>query len=143
MVSVLSPALSALIAVSAPSGSATSIEDAPIKASDIQSVIVAQTLKKVEEVPLSKSIKDLVGGKSTLQNGILGDLQMEFTSAPEKGEQLLLQELGSALGVGHSGALGKYASGLISRMFGGKIPSGFNISSIKTRLSKIWGLGPS
>jgi fatty acid synthase subunit alpha, fungi type len=38
-------------------------------------VIVAQKLKKkVEEVPLSKSIKDLVGGKSTLQNEILGDL---------------------------------------------------------------------
>jgi fatty acid synthase subunit beta len=108
--------LSALIAVSTPSGPATSIEDAPIKASNIQSVIVAQKLKKkVEEVPLSKSIKDLVGGKSTLQNGILGDLQMEFTSAPEKGEGLPLEELGSALGVGHSGALGKYASGLISR----------------------------
>jgi Fatty acid synthase subunit alpha Acyl carrier domain len=64
-------------------------------------------------------------------------------SAPEKGEELPLEELGSALGVGHSGALGKYVSGLISRMVGGKIPSGFNISSIKTRLSKIWGLGPS
>jgi fatty acid synthase subunit alpha len=62
---------------------------------------------------------------------------MEFTSAPEKGE-----ELGLALGVGHSGALGKYASGLISHMVGGKMPGGFNISSIKTHLSKTWGLGP-
>jgi fatty acid synthase subunit alpha, fungi type len=83
VVSVPSPALSAPIAVPAPSRPATSIEDAPIKASDIQSVIVAQKQKKVE-VPLSKSIKDLVGGKSTLQNGILRDLQMEFTVSPGK-----------------------------------------------------------
>jgi 3-oxoacyl-ACP reductase-like protein len=56
--------------------------------------------KKVDEIPLSKCIEDLVGGKSTLQNEILGDLQLEFTSAPEKGEELPLEELVSALGVG-------------------------------------------
>jgi len=77
-----------------------SVDDVPIKANDILNVIVAQKLKKVEEVPLSKSIKDLVRGKSTLQNEILGDLQMEFTSAPEKGEELPLEELDAALGVG-------------------------------------------
>jgi fatty acid synthase subunit alpha, fungi type len=88
VVYVPSPALSAPIAVSARSGPITSIEDVPIKASDILNVIVAQKLKK--KVPLSKSIKDLVGGKSTLQNEILGDLQMEFMSAPEKGEELPL-----------------------------------------------------
>jgi fatty acid synthase subunit beta len=65
VVSVASSAPLAPIAVSAPSGPATSIEDVPIKASDVLNVIVAQKLKKkVEEVPLSKSIKDLVGGKS-------------------------------------------------------------------------------
>ncbi|KIM74010.1 hypothetical protein PILCRDRAFT_801589, partial [Piloderma croceum F 1598] len=68
---------------------------------------------------------------------------MEFTSAPEKGEELPLEELGAALGVGHSGALGKYTSGLVSRMVGGKMPGGFNITSIKAHLSKAWGLGPS
>ena len=60
--------------------------------------------KKVDEVPLSKSIKELVGGKSTLRIEILGDLQLEFPSAPEKGEELPLQELGSALGAGFSEA---------------------------------------
>ncbi|KAF9490473.1 fatty acid synthetase alpha subunit [Pleurotus eryngii] len=126
------------------SGPVASIEDVPIKAADILSVIVAQKLKKrVDEVPLGKSIKDLVGGKSTLQNEILGDLQLEFTSAPEKGEELPLEELGSALGSGHSGSLGKYTAGLVSRMVGGKMPGGFNASAIKTYLSKSWGLGPS
>ncbi|KAG2076495.1 hypothetical protein BDR04DRAFT_694370 [Suillus decipiens] len=125
-------------------GPAASIEDAPIKANDILMSIIAQKLKKkIEEVPASKTIKDLVGGKSTLQNEILGDLQLEFSSAPEKGEELPLEELGSALSVGHSGALGKYTSGLVSRMIGGKMPGGFNSSAIKTHLAKTWGLGSS
>jgi fatty acid synthase subunit alpha len=111
------PIATAPIAAAAPSGPVAAIDDVPIKALDILLVIVAQKLKKkVDEVPPSKTIKDLVGGKSTLQNEILGDLQAEFASAPEKGEELPLEELGSALGVGHSGSLGKYATGLVSRM---------------------------
>ncbi|KAI0685962.1 fatty acid synthase [Cytidiella melzeri] len=129
--------------VAPPAGAAASIEDVPLKAVDILSVIVAQKLKKkVEEIPLSKSVKDLVGGKSTLQNEILGDLQLEFTSAPEKGEELPLEELGSALGVGFSGGLGKYSTGLISRVVSSKMPGGFNVSAIKSYLSKSWGMGP-
>ena len=128
----------------APTGTAVAIEDVPLKAADILLYIIAQKLKKrVEEVPLTKSIKDLVGGKSTLQNEILGDLQLEFISAPEKGEELPLEELGTALGVGHPGTLGKYTSGLISRLIGGKMPGGFNASAIKGYLSKTWGLGSS
>jgi fatty acid synthase subunit alpha len=99
------------------------VEEVPIKAIDILLVIVAQKLKKrVDEIPRSKSIKDLVGRKSTLQNEIVGDLQQEFASAPEKGEELPLEELGSALRSGFSGTLGKYSTGLISRLIGGKMP---------------------
>ena len=138
------PVAAAPVAAAAPpAGAVASIEDAPLKAVDILAVVVAQKLKKkVEEIPLSKSIKDLVGGKSTLQNEILGDLQLEFSSAPEKGEELPLEELGSALGVGFSGSLGKYSTGLVSRLVGGKMPGGFNVSAIKSYLSKSWGLGP-
>ncbi|KAE9385002.1 hypothetical protein BT96DRAFT_1093513 [Gymnopus androsaceus JB14] len=111
------------------SGPAASIEDFPIKSSDILIAIVSQKLKKpVSEISMSKSIKDLVGGKSTLQNEILGDLQQEFSSAPEKGEELPLEELGPALGSGHSGALGKYTTGLISRLIG----------AVKAHILKSW-----
>ena len=140
-VPVAAPAVQAAAPAAA---SAASIEDVPLKAIEVLGVIVAQKLKKrVDEVPLSKSIKDLSGGKSTLQNEILGDLQLEFSSAPEKGEELPLEELGSALGSGFSGTLGKYTSGLITRLVGGKMPGGFNMSAIKSYLSKSWGLGPS
>ena len=125
------------------SGPVTSIADEPLKALDTLRVIIAQKLKKkVEEIPLSKSIKDLVGGKSTLQNEILGDLNLEFSSAPEQGEELPLDELGSSLDIGYSGALGKHTNGLISRLIGGKMPGGFNLSAIKADLTKTWGLGP-
>jgi fatty acid synthase subunit alpha len=75
------------------SGAVSSIE-VPLKAIEILSVVVAQKLKKkVDETSLSKTIKDLVGSKSTLQNEILGDLQIEFMSAPEKGEELPMEGL--------------------------------------------------
>jgi len=136
----------ASIAVVAPptsSGPVAQIPDEPLRAIDTLLVIIAQKLKKrVEEIPLNKAIKDLVGGKSTLQNEILGDLGAEFASAPEKGEELPLDELAAALSSGYSGALGKVTGGLVSRLVGGKMPGGFNASSIKAYLSKQWGLGP-
>lgn len=131
-------------APAASAGPASSIPDEPLKAVDTLRVIIAQKLKKgVDEVPLSKTIKDLVGGKSTLQNEILGDLQLEFSSAPEKGEELPLEELGSALQSGYPGTLGKYTSGLVSRLVGSKMPGGFNLNAVKAHLSKTWGLGAS
>lgn len=133
------------VPVAAPSGSgpAAQIPDEPLRALDTLLVIIAQKLKKkVEEIPVTKAIKDLVGGKSTLQNEILGDLQAEFSSAPEKGEELPLDELAAALSAGYSGSLGKYTTGLVSRLVGGKMPGGFNLSAIKAYLGKQWGLGP-
>ena len=137
--------VAAPVAAPTPSAApAAAIKDVPLKAVDILTSIIAQKLKKkVEEVPLSKSIKDLVGGKSTLQNEILGNLQLEFASAPEKGEELSLEELGSALSVGHPGTLGKYTTSLISCVISRKMPGGFNVSAIKAHLSKSWGLGSS
>ena len=59
----------------------------------------------------------------------------------KKGEELPLEELGAALQAGYGGTLGKYTSGLVSRLVGSKMPGGFNLSSIKSHLSKAWGLG--
>ena len=124
-----------VVAAPTPTAAATSIEDAPIKSLEISTVIIAQKLKKpANEVLLSKSVKDLVGGKSTLQNEILGDLGQEFSSAPDKGEELPLEELGAALGVGFSGNLGKYTTSLVSRLIGGKVPGGLSSSPISQRV---------
>ena len=58
-------------------GLVSTIDEAPLKAVDTLRFIAAQNLKKVDEVPLSKSIKDVVGGKSTLQNQILDRVHRE------------------------------------------------------------------
>lgn len=52
-------------AVSAPSaGPAAQVPDAPVTATDILRALVAQKLKKpLMDIPLSKAIKDLVGGE--------------------------------------------------------------------------------
>jgi fatty acid synthase subunit alpha, fungi type len=143
----LSPLPSVPVAVAAvtpaAAGPAVTTEDTLIRAVDILAAVISQKLKKqLSEIPLSKSIRDLSNGKSTLQNEIMGDLKGEFSSAPDKGEELPLEELGAALASGHSGNLGKYSTSLVSRAIGGKMPSGFNISSAKAHLSKAWGLGP-
>ena len=89
--------------------------------------IVCQKLKKrLSEVTLSKSIKELSNDKSTLQNEIVGDLQSEFSSAPDKGE-LPREKFCAALEYAYSGDLSKYFTGLVSRVVGG-----FNIFRCKT-----------
>ena len=63
----------AAVPAAAPSGPVAQVDDAPVEAVDILRAIIAQKLKKpVADIPLSKAIKDLVNGKSTLQNEILG-----------------------------------------------------------------------
>jgi 3-oxoacyl-ACP reductase-like protein len=106
-------------------------------------VVIAQKLKKsVDEIPLSKAIKDLVGGKSTMQNEILGDLQKEFNNAvPEKAEETPLDELGASLDGSFSGSLGKHTSTLVAKMVGAKMPGGFTLANAKSYLSTTYGLG--
>ena len=137
------PAMAFAAPAAAGGGAPAAVPDAPLQAVDTLRAIIAQKLKKpIAEVPLNKSIKDLVGGKSTLQNEILGDLQGEFASAPEKGEEMPLSELGAALNQGYPGSLGKCTTGLVARMMGGKMPGGFGLSAAKAHLAKAHGLGP-
>lgn len=75
---------------------------------------ITHTLNYVQlsEVPMDKSIKDLVGGKSTLQNEILGDISAELaaSSMPERVEELPLSDVADKLK--STGRLGKFFSGM-------------------------------
>lgn len=129
--------------VAAAAGPAAAIEDAPVKAIEILHSLIAQKLKKtLDQVPLSKSIKDLVGGKSTVQNEILGDLGKEFGAAPEKPEEVPLVELADSFQQTFSGQLGKQSTSLISRFISSKMPGGFSITSARKYLTERFGLGP-
>ncbi|KAI5794513.1 fatty acid synthase-like protein [Peziza echinospora] len=135
---------SAAPVTSAPSaGPAAQISDEPVKATDVVRAIVAQKLKKnMTDVPLNMAIKDLVNGKSTLQNEMLGDLGKEFGSAPEKAEDTPLDELSAAFQATYNGQLGKQSSSLIAKMISSKMPGGFNITSARKYLENTYGLGP-
>ncbi|KAI9683884.1 MAG: 3-oxoacyl-[acyl-carrier-protein] synthase [Trizodia sp. TS-e1964] len=122
-------------------GPAVQVPDTPVLAIDIVRALIAQKLKKpLMEIPLSKAIKDLVGGKSTLQNEILGDLGKEFGSTPEKPEDTPLDELGASMQATFNGQLGKQSASLVARMISSKMPGGFNITTARKYLEVRWGL---
>ncbi|CAK7270058.1 beta subunit of fatty acid synthetase [Sporothrix epigloea] len=140
--SPVAAAAAPLAAAPAPSsGPAAQVPDAPVQALEIVRALIAQKLKKPYlEVPLSKAIKDLVGGKSTLQNEILGDLGKEFGSTPEKPEDTPLDELGASMQATFDGNLGKQSQALIARLISSKMPGGFNITAARKYLESRWGL---
>jgi fatty acid synthase subunit alpha len=137
------PAAAPVAAAPAPSaGPAESIPDEPVKASLLIHVLVAQKLKKpLDAVPMSKAIKDLVNGKSTVQNEILGDLGKEFGSTPEKPEDTPLEELAEQFQDSFSGQLGKTSTSLIGRLMSSKMPGGFSITAARKYLESRFGLG--
>lgn len=64
-----SPAAAAAAPPPPGSGPAEKVPDVPIQAIDIVRALIAQKLKKpILEIPLSKAIKDLVGGKCQFPN---------------------------------------------------------------------------
>ncbi|TAQ91172.1 hypothetical protein B7494_g542 [Chlorociboria aeruginascens] len=129
-------------ASSAPVPISIAIEDVAVTAGDVIRALVAQKLKKaLEDIPNTKSIKDLSGGKSTLQNEIIGDLGKEFDNMPDSAEDRSLEELGTSLSSNFSGSLGKQSSSLIAKMISSKMPAGFNMAAVREYL-QLWGLGP-
>ncbi|KAF2823884.1 thiolase-like protein [Ophiobolus disseminans] len=120
-----------------------SIQDIPIQVVDIVRTIVSVVLKKPSnDVAFDQSIKALAGGRSTLQNEIIGDLDAEFGSVPDGAEELPLSNLCSALQMIFSGALGKRTKALADKFFNAKMPGGFGLSRLRELLLKDYGLGP-
>ena len=132
------PAPTPVAVVAAPAAAApgpvSAVADAPVSAQEIVHVLVSTRIRKpLAETPTSKSIKDLVGGKSTLQNEILGDLGQEFPGFQmDKPEEEPLTKLSS--GLTSTGTLGKVTQGLVTKMIGSKMPGGFGMGQVKSHL---------
>ncbi|KAJ2079283.1 fatty acid synthase alpha subunit Lsd1 [Coemansia sp. RSA 988] len=135
-------AASSLSSVGSVSGGAVAIPDVAIQPIEVIRALIAHKLKLgLESVTGDKPIQDLVGGKSTLQNEIIGDLQKEFGGEPpDKPEEIPLSELAQGLSL-PADELGKVSQGLISRMIASKMPGGYTRSSICQYLEETFGLG--
>ncbi|ODV78590.1 uncharacterized protein CANTADRAFT_6949 [Suhomyces tanzawaensis NRRL Y-17324] len=135
-------AASAAPAPAPAAGPAASVSDSPVTAALVLQVLVAQKLKKpLDGIPMGKAIKDLVNGKSTVQNEILGDLGKEFGSTPEKPEDTPLEELAEQFQDTFNGQLGKTSTSLIGRLMSSKMPGGFSITNARKYLETRFGLG--
>jgi len=125
-------------AVSAPA----SIPDEPLRAIDALRVMVSLKVKKsLDLVPATSTIKELVGGKSALQNELVGDIQKEFGTEPGDGAaELDLTGLAGRMG-GSYNKPGPYLSAAINKLVSTKMPGGYGLSSVKSYLSGRFGLG--
>ena len=118
------------------------IVDVPVSAQEVIRSLVARKLNQVfDEISTGKSIKDLTGGKSTLQNELVGTLEAEFSSLPPAPENLSISQLGEEIQRGFSGSLGKESSRLFSRFFSAKVPVGFAQNDARRYLEETWGAG--
>ncbi|PWY87439.1 3-oxoacyl-synthase [Aspergillus heteromorphus CBS 117.55] len=127
----------------APSRQASSIEDKAISALDIIVALIAHKLKRSQQdIDLSQTIKKLVGGRSTLENEIVGDLGAEFGSVPEAPEDTPLSELSQSIEAQGSWkkGLGKTTLTLVNRMVSAKMPAGLGSGEVRAHLLGRWGL---
>ncbi|EOD49992.1 putative fatty acid synthase subunit protein [Neofusicoccum parvum UCRNP2] len=122
-------------------GPASKKADEPVTAKAILRAMIAQKLKKrPEEIQDQDSIKALAGGRSTLENEIVGDLVSEFGSVPERAEDVGVAALGDALQRGFRGSLGAQAAAMVEKLMGAKMPGGFAMSEARAHLDARWGL---
>ncbi|PWY68836.1 fatty acid synthase subunit alpha [Aspergillus eucalypticola CBS 122712] len=121
----------------------SNIEDKTIAAIDIIVALIAHKLKKsLHDIDLSQTIKKLVGGRSTLENEIVGDIGAEFGSIPDASEDTPLSELAQSIesqGSWKKG-LGKTTQTLVNRMVSAKMPAGLGSGEVRVHLLNKYGL---
>ncbi|KAF3025151.1 hypothetical protein E8E14_014729 [Neopestalotiopsis sp. 37M] len=120
------------------------LQDIGVSPASVVLAIIATKLKKQPtEISLENTISNLVSGRSTLSNEIVGDLLAEFPSrVPEKPEELPLNHLCETLSLGHSGTLGKTSKTLTAKMISSKFPGDYGQTKVREILREKWGLGP-
>jgi fatty acid synthase subunit alpha len=118
------------------------VDDAPLPALDVLRALVAAKLSsKFDDVKPSDSIRALVGGKSALQNELLGDVSHEFGGTDVEGAgDLPLADLGKQLQARCAG-LGKVTTAALSRVAARKLPASFSLPAMRKHLAARFGLG--
>jgi len=103
-------------------------------------LLVGHKLKvPFSEVDPSKSVKTLAGGKSAVQNEVLGDVANEFKAEPEGAAELSLSELASKVSSSYASA-GKVLSSLSSKNLALALPGTFGKSASLAFLQATFGV---
>ena len=138
------PSASRSPAIPKPTGSAaaTKVTDVPVTAREVVQSLVARKLNKaVDALNSGQSIKDLTGGKSALQNELIGILGEEFGSLPGGAEDLPISSLSESIGSTFLGSLGRESNSMVSKLISTRMPAGFSQNTIREYLELTWGLG--
>ncbi|KAF9890445.1 hypothetical protein FE257_005850 [Aspergillus nanangensis] len=118
------------------------VDDEPVKAKEVVITIVSRALKKAPaDIDVTKSIKSLTGGRSTLENEIVGDLNSEFSSLPDRTEDISLEDVWTTIQSRHRGTLGKVSTAIINSMFTSKMGA-MTVAAARQQLQVEWGLQP-
>ncbi|MCJ1325979.1 hypothetical protein MMC10_002642 [Thelotrema lepadinum] len=118
------------------------IPDAAVTAKEVVVAIIASKLQKpFSSIETSKTIKQLVGGRSTLENEIVGDIAAEISILPERAEETELDVLCAAIQASPSftGQLKKTTNGSIQRLFNLKMQGSFNVGKARSYIRERWG----
>ena len=121
-----------------------SVADAPVSAESIVVAIISQKLDRpLGKDDMRKSMKQLCGGRSTMQNEITGDLEAEFGSVSEDVESTELQAVCDRLQAspGFSGQLRRTTTAMIAKTVSLKMPADFRTAQMRSYLERRWGLG--
>ncbi|KAF0712712.1 hypothetical protein As57867_004700, partial [Aphanomyces stellatus] len=124
-----------------PTATMVSVVDEPVRAEHVLQVFLATRLKKpLREIHDTSSIQSLTGGKSALQNEIVGDIEKEFDVTVERMSEIHLATLKQMFP--KYDHLGRVFSNLVNDTIRKCMPGGFNISHVKRYLTSVHGLGP-
>lgn len=117
------------------------VPDVRVPALDVIRVLLALKLQlPLTAVSPDTTIKALAGGKSALQNELLGDFEQEFSLVPDSAAELPLTDL--AASVAQDQSLGKVSQAIVNKMLSTKMPGGFALTAAKALLSTERALGP-
>ncbi|KAI1460004.1 putative 3-oxoacyl-synthase [Annulohypoxylon moriforme] len=130
-----------IIQTASPAGSDFPIPDVPVTALESVKALVASSLKKsASDIKLEDSIKSVSGGRSIVQNEIIGDMLEEFGPLADDVENIPLKELASTIQATYDGKPKKCLRTRIEKMIASKMPGSFDLISARSYLSDKWGL---
>ncbi|KAI0380212.1 putative 3-oxoacyl-synthase [Hypomontagnella monticulosa] len=125
----------------APAKADAPVPDAPITALDSVKALVASSLKKpASDLKLDESIKAISGGRSIVQNEIIGDMLEEFGPLADDVENMPLKEIAAMIQGNYDGKMKKCLRTRVEKMIGSKMPGSFDLIAARSYLNDKWGL---